>query len=633
MDSMNKQPGCLRQIIFCLLLLAIVQHTPSALGATYDATGIWNYTESGVTNECEEDTAGKGTVGIIQNEDTFILIDENGLNAGRVSGSEYTCTQVFPEEGGVVEQHIHVTLSSSTQGSGAVEWTWSDAYDECSGGCSIYITKSGATPTYDITGRWSYSATNTWNDCGDPNDTETGYVTVTQNGNTFRFADDNGTHPGVVSGVTYICSNSYPEDDGTTTESIIFLLSNASSGSGEINWTWTDGYESCSGTDSLTISTPITTNNAPYSPSLISPAEGSTSGCTPQLTTGNFSDPDSGDTHLQTEWQIGGVSNFSSTALIKISQSNLTSLNVPQFVLVEGTTYYWRARFYDNHSMASAWSGVSSFTTHTTNWDQNGNGIPDNYENETIDLNNDGTDDFDQTDIIKSLNTKVDGTRQMGVSGVTESGITEIGYIDTIDPADISNISRPYLPFGLMPISLTIDRPTDEAGVTVYFSDPGVRSGASWYMYDPNSGWIDYTAHATFYASGESVYCVHIGLKDWGYGDANDIPDGDVIIIPAGAGFASFIEGRVTDSSSGQPILNAQVKVNIWDLVLTTGQEGYYLGMIYPGTYTFTVSAPGYKSIQNYEVNIPESHTVSRNFVLEKGARAMAAIYLLLLGD
>jgi hypothetical protein len=131
MDGMNKKPGCLRHIIFSLLLIAFIHNTPSALGATYDATGIWNYTESGVTNNCPDgDTdAEKGTVGIIQNEDTFILEDEHGISTGRVSGAEYSCSQVFYQDWGIVEQHIHVTLSSSTQGSGAVEWTWSDGYD------------------------------------------------------------------------------------------------------------------------------------------------------------------------------------------------------------------------------------------------------------------------------------------------------------------------------------------------------------------------------------------------------------------------------------------------------------------------------------------------------------------------
>jgi hypothetical protein len=631
MGTLNKQAGGLRQIFFCLLLVFIIQHTPSALGATYDATGIWNYTESGVTNNCgEPNVAETGTVGVIQNEDTFILIDGHGMNAGRVSGAEYTCSQVFFEDEGIVEQHIHVTLSSGTQGSGAVEWTWTDGEYTCSGGCSIYITKSEAEPKYDMTGKWDYSATNVLNECGDLEGTVTGSVTVTQNENTIRFTDERGgTHPGVASGATYVCTNSYPEDDGTTTESIIFVLSSKTSGSGEINWTWTDGYETCRGKDTLTLNDPVSSSTTPYPPTLISPAEGSTSGCTPQLTTGSFSDPDSGDTHLQTEWQIGGVSNFSSTAFVKISQSNLTSLNVPQFVLAGGTTYYWRVRYYDNNSMASEWSSVSSFKTHTTNWDQNGNGIPDNYENEEVDLNGDGTDDIDQTEIIKSLNTKVDVSRQMGVSGVTD----QIEYVDTIDPDEISNISRPYLPFGLMPISLGTDRPTDTADVTFYFSEPGVRSGSSWYMFDPNSGWIDYTEHATFYTTGASVYRVDVSLKDWGFGDADGIPNAGIIKIPAGAGCTSPIEGQVRDASTGYGISNAKIRVDFRGLELPTSQEGYYFGIILPGTYTFTVSAPGYKPIHTGPVNIPECAPVTRDFLLERGAGGMAALFLLLLDD
>jgi hypothetical protein len=391
--------------------------------------------------------------------------------------------------------------------------------------------------------------------------------------------------------------------------------------------------------DSLTLTKVGTTNHAPYSPSLISPANGSTIGWTPQLTTGNFSDPDSGDTHLQTEWQIGSVSDFSSTAFVKISQSNLTSLNVPQFVLAEGITYYWRVRYYDNHSMASAWSGVYSFTTHTTNWDQNGNGIPDNYEfapDSKVDLNNDGFDDIDQTDVIKSLNTKVAISRQMGVSGE----IYQIEYVDTIDPAEISNISRPYLPFGLMPVSLGSNNPTDTTDVTFYFSEPGVRSGSSWYMFDPNSGWVDYTEHATFYVTGVSVYRVDVSLKDWGFGDTDGIPNAEVIKLAAGAGCASFMDVRVTDSD-GQGILNAQVKVNIWNHVLPAvpddpenpDDDGYYLGMIEPGTYTLTVSALGYKSKQSNQITVLPCETEESTVILKKEVRGMAAIFLLLLDD
>ena len=110
-----------------------------------------------------------------------------------------------------------------------------------------------------------------------------------------------------------------------------------------------------------------TGNNAPDKPALSSPNNGAIDvSLTPEFQTGTFSDPDSGDTHLETRWQISTVSDFSSLTLDVTSTSHLTSLIVQESVLNEGTIYYWRAIFYDNHESASEWSDPYSFTTLTT---------------------------------------------------------------------------------------------------------------------------------------------------------------------------------------------------------------------------------------------------------------------------
>jgi len=69
---------------------------------------------------------------------------------------------------------------------------------------------------------------------------------------------------------------------------------------------------------------------------------------------------------------------------------------VPHSILDEGTTYYWRVRFYDNNSAASDWSETYSFTTFTTSNDTDLNAIPDDQEvDETVDLDGDGISDID----------------------------------------------------------------------------------------------------------------------------------------------------------------------------------------------------------------------------------------------
>jgi len=167
------------------------------------------------------------------------------------------------------------------------------------------------------------------------------------------------------------------------------------------------------------------TNNDSYTPTLSSPANDSTNiTLTPILTTDAFPDPDAGNTHQQTDWQISTSLDFSSSVLYESSTSNLTSLAIPASTLQENTTYYWRAKFYDNRDTTSDWSSTYSFTTLQTFTDSNENGIPDTLENNTVDLDEDGTADIEQTDEIKSLNTVV-GSGQMGVSIIVDPPATK----------------------------------------------------------------------------------------------------------------------------------------------------------------------------------------------------------------
>ena len=99
-------------------------------------------------------------------------------------------------------------------------------------------------PTYDVTGDWDYSDSNSWDTCDDtPDPEETGTVTLTQSGNTFTLTTDEGTVDGVVYDATYTTSETFPENapDGTPgmlTENIVFTLSSNSAGSGTFTATW-----------------------------------------------------------------------------------------------------------------------------------------------------------------------------------------------------------------------------------------------------------------------------------------------------------------------------------------------------------------------------------------------------------
>jgi hypothetical protein len=612
-----------RGYILCVLILSILYCSPSALGATYNATGVWRYSTSNHWSTCPEGPGAPGTrfTAIAQNRNTFRFVDVNGIHRGKVSDAIYTCIISYPEDEGTATESIVFTLSSDISGAGTVTWTWTDGEYSCSGGSDISLTRMPAVATYNATGIWRYSTSNHWSTCPEgPEAPETRIIAVTQNRNTFRFVGYKGIQAGLLSGATYTCLISYPQDDGTTTESIVFTLTSDTSGSGATRWTWTDGEYSCSGGYRISLEKVQIPNNPPDKPTLSLPENGATNvSLTPILRTGSFSDPDRGAGHRQTEWEISTEDDFSSTVLTTTLAARLTSLIVPRFVLVGGTTYYWRVRFYDNYLIASEWSDPYSFTTRAVVIDQNGNGIPDKQENAAVDLDGDGTPDIGQGD-IKSLDTEV-GDGQIGVSIKGSVNVTSIDSIESLDQRTISEIARPYyMPLGLCTIGLTVDYPGDTAMVTVYFSE-AAPAGAKWYLYDSTKGWMDYSRLARFGADRKSV---SIRLKDWGYGDNDGIANG-VIVDPGGFGLASWVEGLVSDASTGEGIARAEVTIS--DLALNADLTGNYLSMILPGTYPITVSAEGYEPVTYSTVEVLEGETLTLDVALAPSSQGTSLYF------
>ncbi len=105
-------------------------------------------------------------------------------------------------------------------------------------------------------------------------------------------------------------------------------------------------------------------NISSYQPVLLSPEKGLTQATvTPTLKTLAYSVSAQNNIHSQTEWQISRDIDFRSMVFQKKSSSSLTELNVPQLILDENATYFWRVRFFDNTNTASEWSDSREFTT------------------------------------------------------------------------------------------------------------------------------------------------------------------------------------------------------------------------------------------------------------------------------
>ena len=108
-----------------------------------------------------------------------------------------------------------------------------------------------------------------------------------------------------------------------------------------------------------------TPNRSPLVPTQIEPANGARGvSIAPTLRASVFSDPDVGDTHAQTWWEIRRAND---NALMWDSgwrATELTTTLVPGNLLADGTRYKWRARYLDNKG---AWSEpVPTFAEFTT---------------------------------------------------------------------------------------------------------------------------------------------------------------------------------------------------------------------------------------------------------------------------
>ncbi|HUT69840.1 MAG TPA: choice-of-anchor U domain-containing protein [Desulfatiglandales bacterium] len=294
-------------------------------------------------------------------------------------------------------------------------------------------------------------------------------------------------------------------------------------------------------------------NGEPYAPVLSLPSDGAGGvSLTPELETGAFSDRD-GDAHAATEWQIStDEANFSDHLVLDARcDTHLTSLTVPEFILNVDTTYYWQVRFHDDRGAVSPWPLVSSFTTidASASDDSDQNGVPDEQEitDDTVDLDDDGTPDMDQTITanMKCANTVI-GDGQVAVK--QGANVTSVDSIRSIDPTTIAEtLNKPdEMPLGLICFKLTVGNPGDVAEVTVYLSEPAA-SDAKWYKYDPVNGWQDYSAHALFSADMKSVT---LQLKDGDYGDCDGIGNG-IIVDPSGSGTLKALEPSPETGAEG----------------------------------------------------------------------------------
>ncbi|MGD2186698.1 MAG: fibronectin type III domain-containing protein [Desulfobacterales bacterium] len=289
-------------------------------------------------------------------------------------------------------------------------------------------------------------------------------------------------------------------------------------------------------------------NFEPDAPALMTPINQQLVALTPVLKTNQFFDPNSGDFHSATQWQIYRESD--NVLIFDItSEYLLTELEVPKLILGKNADYIWQARYYDNHGTPSKWSGTASFSTGADPADANNNGIPDVQEVDTpSDLDGDGNWDSNQN-TIKCV--KTGGGKALGISFKGSNSVVGIESISAEEDTGVSiyasAASTPeYFPFGLINFKLIMDQPGDQAEITVYFSEPAPQGGR-WFKYDPiETTWTDYSSQTDFSEDRQSIT---LYLQDGGEGDADGTANG-IIVDPSGVGVSSSSIGSGGGGSS-----------------------------------------------------------------------------------
>ncbi len=295
-----------------------------------------------------------------------------------------------------------------------------------------------------------------------------------------------------------------------------------------------DGYEVSNGLDPLVDQNAPPVNNDPIKPVLLLPGNGQNNvSQLPVLQTEDFADPDS-DGHAATRWQISSDGNFSNIVYNLMTSRYLTALPVPEALLDINTTYYWRVRFFDTRSAASAWADPFAFTTVPTSMvDQDQDGVPDDNEvDASADVDGDGVPDIQQPNLLCANTT--DGDKQIGLAPDTN-----VKKINVLMPMNANAMAdqqgRPTsMPYGVLSFRIEVDQPGDTAYLTIHLSE-AAPDDYRWYKYDLANGWYDYTNNVTF---GPERKKITLRLTDGGLGDGDGAVNG-VILDPSGLASAS----------------------------------------------------------------------------------------------
>jgi len=310
----------------------------------------------------------------------------------------------------------------------------------------------------------------------------------------------------------------------------------------------------------------VNVNRAPDPPDLLYPQDAAgDASMTPLLELSGYSDPDPGDAHGATRWQVAADSSFNQ--LILDITCDAVSLNgclmnlfVGQGTLSGVRLYFWRAKVKDDRQIDSKWSDWSDpyhFTTGVPAYvDGNDNGVPDDIEPLFSDFDDDGNNDNDQP-LMRVFEHSSSGVLA-GIKAI--EGVDHIDYFSHIDPSGMPEYNKPdHLPYGMMNFKLRVNEVGGTARIEIIFSAV-VDNQAGWYKFDPLNGWYKFPV-----ASESGKY--YLEISDGGDGDIDGVANG-IIVDPIGI-------ASTGDSSADTSLNSASGGGGCFIHTSTAGRNGY----------------------------------------------------------
>ncbi len=278
-------------------------------------------------------------------------------------------------------------------------------------------------------------------------------------------------------------------------------------------------------------SSPEERTEGPGIPVLISPEDGVTGvSLEPELMS-DYTDPDFAETHFATRWQIAGDSQFQDIIFDIVSDINRTDVLVPQLIIEQGKTCYFRVCYYDYNDIAWMWSEIRSFTVTSDSFtDQNGNGIPDDQdlpEGTMVDLDGNGINDPEQ-DGMECIRLSDDETI---ICCQSTENIHQMDLFMRMDntAAQLESDNNLHLPFGLFGFRASLEDPGQPVVVTFFSSSP-FSDDSRWLKYDSVNDYSDFSNYAQFSAD---MMSVRLTFTDGNTGDADGCANG-IIVDPSG---------------------------------------------------------------------------------------------------